>query len=238
MHSKLLIQQFSQIHQCQGSTKNTVLLNSDRSTETSETATNNYTGSGREVYFTRTAAAPSAVENVGRRLQICTVHRCAVFSYTALSLTTNAGDLRSCFLHVNDLNDAEVQEFLKSRFQNISEGTIQHVHRRVGNRILHLQEVASKTEALKKEPTDRDLIKLSDEYADTKQRAYTAGLNFFLEEFTTIPPPSLFETVIQEQVNLEEFSKALAKPCRIWSRCFYNVHHTHSILILGPLWSQ
>ena len=70
--------------------------------------------------------------------------------------------------------------------------------------------MASKTEALEKEstPSDRDLIELSDQYADTKQEEYTAELDFFLEEFTTIPPPSLFEAVIQEQVKLRDFSKA------------------------------
>ena len=131
-------------------------------------------------------------------------------AYTALGV----GDLRSRFVRVNDLNDAEVQEFLQSRFPNISKGTIKQVHRRVGNRILHLQEVASITEALtQKKPTDRDLIEVSDRYADKKQREYTARLNIFLEKFATIPPPSLFETVIlqKEQVKLIEFSKAFDK---------------------------
>ena len=130
---------------------------------------------------------------------------------TALGLPTNAGDLRSHFVAVNDLNDAEVQEFLQSRFPNISKGTIKQVHRRVGNRILHLQEVALITEALTQEnPSDRDLIEVSDRYTDKKQGEYTAGLNFFLQRSVTIPPPSLFETVIlqKEQVHLNEFSKA------------------------------
>ena len=79
---------------------------------------------------------------------------------------------------------------------------------------MHLQEVASITEALtQKKPTDRDLIEVSDRYADEKQREYTARLNILLEKFATIPPPSLFETVIlqKEQVNLKEFSKAFDK---------------------------
>ena len=80
-------------------------------------------------------------------------------AYTALGLTTSVGELRSHFVPVNDLNDAEVQEFLQSRFPNISKGAIKQVHRRVGNRILHLQEVAAITEALtQKKSTDRDLI--------------------------------------------------------------------------------
>ena len=83
-------------------------------------------------------------------------------AYTALCV----GDLRSHFVRVNDLNDAEVQEFLQSRFPNISKGTIKPVHRQVGNRILHLQEVASIMEALtQKKPTDRNLIEVSDRYA-------------------------------------------------------------------------
>ena len=121
---------------------------------------------------------------------------------TALSLPTNAGDLRSHFVTVNDLNDAEVQEFLQSRFPNISKGTIKQVHRRVGNRICHLQEVALITEALTQEtPSDRGLIEVSDRYADKKQGEYTAGLNFFLQSVrsVTIPPPSLFEAVILQK---------------------------------------
>ena len=38
-------------------------------------------------------------------------------AYTALGLTTSIGKLRSHSVPVNDLNDAEVQEFLQSRFQ-------------------------------------------------------------------------------------------------------------------------
>ena len=67
------------------------------------------------------------------------------------------------------------------------------------------------TEALTREnPSDRDLIEVSDRYADKKQGEYTAGLNFFLQRSVTIPPSSLFETVIlqKEPVHLNEFSKA------------------------------
>ena len=124
---------------------------------------------------------------------------------------------------VNDLNDAEVQELLQSRFPNISKGAIKQVHRRVGNRILHLEEVAAITEALTlKKPTDRDLIEISDRYADKKQREHTGGLNFFLENFETSPPASLFETVIlqKEQVNLEKFSKAFGKTMKEMVKVF------------------
>ena len=72
------VEAINQIHQCLGSTRNSALLNSHRSTETGEATTNNCARSQREVYFTPTAATPGAVEIVGHRLQTCTVHRCAV----------------------------------------------------------------------------------------------------------------------------------------------------------------
>ena len=128
---------------------------------------------------------------------------------TALGLTISASNLRTRYLFVDDLNEEEVKEFLRSKFPNISESTIQHVHTRVGNRILHLKEVASGIkEADIKEPTDSDLMKFSDEYAKEADKENFAGLNLFLENCKTIPPPSLFEAVLQGQVNLKEFSKA------------------------------
>ena len=135
-------------------------------------------------------------------------------AYTALGLTTSIGELRSQFVPVTDLKDAEVQEFLQSRFPNLSKGVIEKVRNRVGNRILHLVEVAVKTETLtQKKPTERDLLLIADQYARIKQREHTAGLNFFLENFETLPPASLFETILlqKEQVSLEEFSKAFGK---------------------------
>ena len=81
-------------------------------------------------------------------------------AYTALGLTGSVSELRSQFsVPVTDQNDAE--EFLDSRFTNPSKGVIEHVHKCVGNRILHLQEVAVITETLtQKKPTERDLLVL------------------------------------------------------------------------------
>ena len=57
----------------------------------------------------------------------------------ALSLTTAS---RSQLVHVTDLNNAQVREFLESKCTNLSKHAIEHVRKPVGNRILHLQEVA------------------------------------------------------------------------------------------------
>ena len=135
-------------------------------------------------------------------------------AYTALGLTTSVGELWSQFVPVTDLKDAEVQEFLQSRFPNLSKGVIEKVRKRVGNRILHLVEVAVKTETLtQKKQTERDLLVIADRYAANKQREHTAGLNFFLEKFKTMPSASLFETILlqKEQLSLENFSKAFGK---------------------------
>ena len=105
-------------------------------------------------------------------------------AYTALGLTTSIGELRSQFVPVADLNDAEVEEFLQSKFPNVSKGTIDHICKRVGNRILNLQEVTVITEALtQKNPTERDLLVITDQYADKKEIEHTGALNFFLDNF-------------------------------------------------------
>ena len=75
---------------------------------------------------------------------------------------------------------------------NLSKGVIEHVRKCVGNRILYLQEVAAKTEALtQKKPTER-FISIADRYADEKHIERTGTLGFFLENFETVPPASLF----------------------------------------------
>ena len=79
--------------------------------------------------------------------------------FTALSLTTSVGELKSQFVPVTDLNDAVVQEFLGSKFTNLSKGVIEHVRKRVGNRNLYLQEVAVITKVLTHEANrERDLL--------------------------------------------------------------------------------
>ena len=166
----------------------------------SEAATNNCTQSRRELYFTPTAAAPSAVEIVGHLLQICTVHHCAILGIYSPWFTYQRRWPKVTFCTHKWSEWCESAGISSVKIPNISKGTIKQVHRRVGNRTLHLQEVASITEVLiQKKPTGRDLIEVSNWYADEKQREYTAGLNFFLEKFGTIPPPSLFETVILQK---------------------------------------
>ena len=89
------------------------------------------------------------------------------------------------------------------------------------------------TEALTQEnPSDRDLIEVSDRYADKKQGEYTAGVNFFLQRSVTIPPPSLFETVIlqKEQVHLNEFSKAFGMTMEEMVKEFLQ-HQPHTFYI-------
>ena len=81
----------------------------------------------------------------------------------------------------------------------------------MGNRILHLQEVAVITEALtQKKPTERDLLVIANRYVDEKQIEHTGTLGFFLENFKTVPPASLFEKILllKEPVSLKEFSEA------------------------------
>ena len=131
-------------------------------------------------------------------------------AYTALGLTTSIGELRSQFVPVADLSDTEVEEFLRSKFPNVSKGTIDHIFERVGNRILNLQEVTVITEALtQKNPTERDLLVITDRYADQKEIEHTGALNFFLENFAKIPRPQLFKMVLEnKEVGLKEFSQA------------------------------
>lgn len=85
-------------------------------------------------------------------------------------------------VHVTDLNNAQVREFLESKCTNLSKHAIEHVRKPVGNRILHLQEVAAKTEALtQKKPTERELLVLLIDMR-MKDRAHWY-IGFLLGEF-------------------------------------------------------